>query len=283
MRGLHLLIAATALAVSGCPSAKNNDQAPASPAADTAAEPAVSTWELVVWADPLLETPLAALQADFRAQYGGGYSMLFLERGELLSRATAGDAASPPPDVFITADTPTPTALREAGVTDEVTARTFAGDSLALVQPAGQGYASGTLFDIYKLRFEHLAVGAEETAVGYYARQALITEGGFKRVEDRLKPFARTTELLASLSGGESPLAIITKSQFVQSDGLALVLLVSERLHEDIRYQAVAARGRGADAGVLALLRFLAEDEQIQLKLAGFGLIDRQTAMVEDR
>jgi ABC-type molybdate transport system substrate-binding protein len=138
-------------------------------------------------------------------------------------RTTAGLTHRRRPTYFITADTPTLTALREAGVTDESTARTFAGDSLALVQPAGRGYASGTLFDIYKLRFEHLAVGAEETAVGYYARQALITEGGFKRVEDRLKPFAHTTELLASLSGGGSPLGIIAKSQFVQSDGLELV------------------------------------------------------------
>jgi hypothetical protein len=33
----------------------------------------------------------------------------------------------------------------------------------------------------------------------------------------------------------------------------------------------------------MALLRFLAEDEEIQLKLGGYGLVDRQTALVEDR
>lgn len=280
---MHWLISIAALVLTGCPTANDDNQTPARTAADDNAKPSAASQELLVWADPLLETALTALEIDFRAQHGGGYALLFLERWELLARATVAGEGATLPDVFITADTHTLTALRESGVTDEVTARTFAGDSLALVQPSGRGYASQTLFDIYKLRFDHLAVGAEKTAVGFYARQALVTEGCFNRVEDRLKTFGRTGDLMASLSGGESPLGIITKSQFVQSDGLDLVLLISERLHEDIRYQAVAARGRGADPAVLALLRFLAEDEQIQLKLAGFGLADRETALVEDK
>jgi molybdenum ABC transporter molybdate-binding protein len=285
MRGLHWVIIFAALAVAGCPRPQSNErQSTPPPAAAAADEPAVIDGpQLVVWTDPLLAVPLAGLEEDFRQLYGGGYAVLSVERGDLLERLGDGEALVEPPDVYVVVDMEALNALNEAGITDPATARTFAGDTLALVQPSDKGYATETLFDIYKLRFDHLAVGAENTTVGYYARQALITEGCFNRLEDRLKYFDRTDDLLKSLATDASPLGIITRSQFVQTDGLDLVLLISERLHEDIRCQAVAAAGHGDNAGIMALLRFLAENEAIQLKLGGYGLVDRQTALVEDR
>lgn len=276
------------LLLTGCPAAQHDDQAPARTGAQAApeaaaAKPPAATRKLTVWADPLLEVPLTALKADFTAKCGGSYDLLFVERGELLDQAKTAQAETALPDIFITADGRTLRALLAAGLVDEPTARTFAGDSLALVQLAGGRFVSGTLFDVYKMRFDHLAVGTESTAVGFYTHQALVTEGCFPRLEDRLLTFDRTADLLDSLTSGQSMIGIITKSQFVQSQGLDLMLLISERLHEDIRYQAVAARGRGSNDSVMALLRFLAEDEQVQLKLQGYGLSDRQTALIEDK
>ena len=282
MRGLHWLMIVLPLLLAGCPS--GDDAARQNGATDqgSAAKQAEPAEALVVWADPLLKEPLAGLADKFKAQYAPGYVLLFLERAELVARMTAAEPPSAP-DVFIVADVQTLVALRDSGVIDEASARTFAGDTLALVQPAGAGYGTATLFDIYKLRFDKLAVGAQDTSVGYYAWQALVTEGCFKRLEDRLRHYERTSELLDGFSSGAEELGIIATSQYVQADGLELVLRLGEDLHEDIRYQAVAAKGRGADEGAMRLLRFLAEDIGIQSKLEGFGLTDRQTAMVEDK
>jgi|GEM_PF-2468973 len=282
-----LIPALLLIPLAGCPSGGEDGGTAPETATPAAATPAVSSAPaagepLLIWADPLLHVVLEGLRDEFEARYAPGYSALYLERGELTARL-AEDEPPPLPDIFVIADQEVFAALREGGFIDEATARTFAGDRLALVQQVGEGYEAGSLFDVYKLRFDQFALGEEGTAVGYYGEQALLTEGCFDRLADRLVRYGRTSELIGALSGVPRRLGIVCASTVVQRAELEVVMLISEKLHQDIRYQAMAASGRGTDEGVATLLRFLSEEEEIQTLMAGYGLLDRDEALIENK
>lgn len=281
-----LTLALLLIPLAGCPSGgEDGGTAPGDsvPAATPAASNATAAGEsLLVWADPLLHIVLEGLKDEFETRYAPGYSALYLERGELTARL-AEDEPPPLPDVFVIADQEVFTALREGGFIDEATARTFAGDRLALVQQVGEGYECSSLFDVYKLRFDQFALGEAGTAVGYYGEQALITEGCFARLTDRLVRYGRTAELIGALSGVPRRLGIVCASTVVQRSELEVVMLISEERHQDIRYLAMASAGRGTDKSIAALLRFLAEEEEIQTLLGGYGLLDRDEALIENK
>ncbi|MBN2082999.1 substrate-binding domain-containing protein [bacterium] len=285
-RWLVLIVLSALLAA--CPQAEPGDNTPASqPAASTSTDTAPGTASLAggavtVWAEVLLAEPLTALSEDFKAQYAGGWRVEYKERGVMLTAITAD---SPPelPAVVLFADTQVRDQLIERGQIEEATLRTFAGDVLVLAQIKDGLFATGSLYDIYKAPFTHLLLGSPQTTVGYYGEQALISEGCFSRVESRLKLVDSTAELVGSLLSEEKVVGIVMASQVVQSGGLEVMTMVSERTHEDIRYSAAATTGHSGDPGVMDLLRFLAEDEAIQLKLEGYGLLNRETALRIDQ
>jgi len=290
MRHIHwlALIVLSAL-LAACPQAEPGDNPPVSNPAvsstttDTAAQTEIPAGGAVtVWAEVLLEKPLTALADDFEAQYAGGWQIEFMERGEMLAAITA-DQPSELPAVLLFADTQVRDQLFEHDLIDEATLRTFAGDVLALAQIKDGLYATGSLYDVYKAPFNKLLIGSPQTAVGYFGEQALISEGCFSRVEDRLQIIDGTAKLIDSLLTEEKVVGLVMASQVVQSGELEVMTMVSERTHEDIRYSAVATLGHGGGAGVMELLRFLAEDEAVQLKLEGYGLLNRETALRIDQ
>lgn len=280
MRYSLLVILALSLLV-GCPK-------PASDR-DTGGQVSVATSSsqvtgdpLIVWADPLLKAPLVAINEVFSELYSPGLTPVYIERGGLLARL---EGEEPPalPVVFITADTTTMAALSRSRYVDESTARTFAGDRLVLVQQSAKGFETPTLFDTYRLRFNALGLGTEETAVGRYAEQALITEGCFSRLEERLQRFDGTSSVLEALVAGEVQLAIVTASQAAQQQGVEVLLLIGEDLHEDIRYQAAASVESAGSPAVQQLLMLLAEDDAVQALLTGYGLLGRELALQETK
>lgn len=263
----------------GCPAAQKDTSTATGNAPTAVSDPPEGT-PVVVWVDPLLEKPLTAVAKGFAELYPPGIIPVYLERGELLDMA-AGTAPPDPPDVIITGDNEVYLALLAAGLLDEVTARVFAGDSLTLVQKAETGYRTSTLYDVYKLRFEGFAIGALTTTTGYYGRQALFSEGGMPRLEDRLIVVHTGAGLAGSIAAGNPPIGILCTSSVVQSQGLEVMLPIDEALHEDIRYRATAVTGSAGNDGVMALLSYLAENAAVQELLVGYGLTGRIQALDE--
>jgi hypothetical protein len=173
--------------------------------------------------------------------------------------------------------------LRQAKAIDEYTLRTFAGDRLCVACHRGEKWSVPTLFDIYRLRFTWLGLAPQDSVLGQYALQALKSDGVLKRVQKRIKYVPGPGELPRALVRDEVQLALVYASTAAQHPELDVAVLVDPGLHEDIRYRAVAAAGKGAEPGVTELLRLLAEDADIQQRLASFGLTGRDAAMQEAR
>jgi molybdate transport system substrate-binding protein len=264
------------LLAAGCPRPQSGPAGSSAPPA----KPAAVKTGLVVWADPALQVPLEALLAG-SGQLEAKLNLEWKERGEVSDALDALAQGQAPawPDVFILADVRLLGRLREAGVIDESTGRTFAGDRLVLIQQRGAHWQSATLFDIYRLRFEHLAVGSDRTAAGYYGQQALVSDGLGQRLESRLLHVDTTGGIATALTSGKAQLALVFASLAAHTQGVETTLLIGTDLHEDIRYQAVAAAGRTGQPGAQQLLRLLAEDAAFQQQLQGYGLLDRKNAM----
>ncbi|MCH7472503.1 substrate-binding domain-containing protein [bacterium] len=272
------LLACILLALAaGCPkSADRQTAADGSAAAGNTGEP------LSIWADPALAAPLEDLADEFAARHAPGYTVRYMERGELLGLLEDGQAMHAP-HAYIIADPVVYEALRKSGAIDESSARTFAGDRLAVVHREGENWMSPTLFDIYRLRYTWFGVGEQSTSAGYYSEQALVSEGVRPRIEKRIKSYGSTKTLLEALAADEVQLAMVYTSTAAQAGGIEVMLIAGEDLHEDIRYRVIAAAGRGADAAVGELLRFLAEEDEVQAIFNGYGLLGRKSALMEDR
>jgi ABC-type molybdate transport system substrate-binding protein len=272
------------LLLAGCPQQQANDTGnqPASTESTARAESDAVVKQrptLTVWADPALETVLGELGSLFKELEGYPVAAEFYERGELQAKL-ADTAAKDMPDVVIFAD---PETLEMAdGLYEPETLRTIAGDRLVLVERQGFGYKTPTLFDIYKLRFEHIGLGEQGTISGYYGEQALIADGVMQRIEDRIARYASEDALTAALLADETQAALVLASTAANSE-VSAWYVIGEDLHEDIRYQAAAGAGKADKPGVMELLTFLAEDEDVQQVFEGFGHVRREMALGEER
>lgn len=268
-----MLLALMALVLAGgCPGrGTDTGDTAAGHAATTTAEP------LVVWADAALEVPLGAFADAYRQQTGTALALLFLERGELKRELT--EAPDALPAAFITGDTQTAEWLAAEGFSAPVTARVIAGDRLALISEAGLGFNAGTLFGITSQRFKSIAVGTEDTCAGYYARQALISDGAMDRVVDRMVAVERTRATVAEPAAGAVQLGLSFASLVAQATGIKLLLVVDGGLHDPIQYTAVAAVDSAQDEAVQTLLDLAALDAELQQLFTGYGLTSREETL----
>lgn len=277
-----LPILLVALLLSGCPQP---------PERSTSATPAAPAGQPVrIWADPPLRLALEGLAPQFRERYAAGWDISYVERGTLLEAIEAEPPADgetplaapeilPSPQALLIERSVTDT-LRNGGHIDNATLRTFGGDRLALIQRADDRWPPTSIYEAPVLRFEQLGLGDVDTSFGYYGEQVLVSSGIRPRIADRFSHWGSYDELLAALADGTLDMALGPHSAVV-GHNLKLVSIVPADLHEDVRYLAVAVSGHTADAGVQALLRFLAEEPEIQLLLGGYGFVDRETALVE--
>lgn len=275
--GIRSFIATIMLALlCGCPQQQASEGQ--SPDAAAPARQSSAPRMLSVVCDPLLTDLLSELQGSLPAEVKG-LELQPLESGELRQRIESGADFSGV-DAFIFADPAARKALTEAGLLSDPTIRTFAGDRLALICRKGESWHANMLFDIYRLRFKWIGIGSEDTANGFYARQALVSDGVMPRVEDRLSLPGDVATILSDLLVDENTqLAIVPRSSILGNDELKIMLLLGRDLHEDFLYQAAAASGREDDAAVMALLTGLAEDSQVQELIAGYGFDNRDEAM----
>jgi len=294
-----LILAACLLATSCNLIAGDNPSAPpagtkrpAAPTGPPSTEPLklkhTSGDALTVWAVPPAKSALEALAADFRKLHKGGWNLSYLDRKALLDALKTEGAA---PQVLIFADAETAEALRSAGAIDVNTLRSFAGDTLVIVSRADANWATASVFDLYELRFTHLAIGDRAaTSAGYYAYQSLVSDGAWDRIKERIIELPSQDELLQSLlvvknhavqerERGAAQIAVLLGSSAATTKGVKAFYAVPEDLHEPVRYQVAAAAGHANDPGVSTLLRLLAEDPDAQAKLASYGYLDRAAAL----
>ncbi len=265
----------TVVFASACP--QGGGDSPQGQSADTPARKPSAPRSLSVLCDPLLVDLLSQLESEMTTGLKG-YELQAVERGELLRRIADGDSFAGV-DVFAVADPQCSAALVEAGLVSQATQRSFAGDRLALVSRQGESWRAASLFDIYRLRFKWLGIGSIDTATGYYAEQALISDGVMPRVEDRLSYPDNAAAILSELLDGQSQMAILPRSMVTGLQDIKLVLLLGRDLHEDFVYQLAAASGLEDDDSVMALLTGLAEDEEIQSLISGYGFDNRSEAL----
>lgn len=235
-----------------------------------------------VWAEPTLALALDALKPELERR---GAIKLALEYHDSvdLARQLAQAKPSGLPDVYIYPDAGIIAKLIAAKAIDEVTLRTFAGDRLVVACRQGEHWVMSTLFDIYRLRFKWIGLAPQDSALGIFSQQALASDGALPRVQKRIKRLASAVELPKALKRDETQLVITYASLVSMDPSLGVAVAVDPGLHEDIRYKAAAATGQGAQPGVIAMLRLLAEDSEMQQRLASYGFIDRETAMLDIR
>ncbi|MCB1186307.1 substrate-binding domain-containing protein [bacterium] len=269
--GIIAILALTML--SSCPQSQPATDGQAAAPAREASKPR----KLRLVCDPLLVSLLETLEPELGNGLKG-IELEPLERGELLDKVAAGEKFAGV-DAFLFSDPEVRSALSGAGLLSEATMRTFAGDRLALIARKGESWRAESLFDIYRLRFKWLGVGSERTVTGYYAPQALVTDGVMPRVEDRLSHPDTAAAILQELLDNGSQMAIVPRSLIVGNEETKLVLLLPRDLHEDFIYQAAAASGLEDDSSVMALLTGLAENDAVQALIAGYGFDNRDEAM----
>jgi molybdenum ABC transporter molybdate-binding protein len=233
-----------------------------------------------VWADPALKGAIEALVEDYKKSQPVGWTVRYLEAGELSAQAASSSAK---PQVILCTANALDALAGKSSLLDPATARTFAGDRLAIVSTREKDKAVASVGDLPLVPFKGLGLGTAETSVGYYAQQALITDGVEQPLREQLQRYSRQAELLTALQEGEVELAFVFASHAAQDAKLHVATVVPEDLHEDIRYQIVAAKGHVEDPAVLALMKLLTEDPAIQQKLGSYGYIDRATALIENR
>jgi len=302
MRQLSVLALLAALLLLGaCPSRDTTDKPGASgpdgadtPSAQGLQQQSPGGPPVRIVADAALTAGLEALESGYKAVHAGGWQLALQERGEMLAAIgpdKSDSAADSAPQVYILADTELLESLRSAKRIDEASLRTFAGDRIVIASRAEETWLPASVFDLGDLRFTALGLGdPQATAVGLYARQALVSDGAYVGLEPRLKPYSSTAGLLSALTSvkdrkvreaerGEIQLAVLFASLAAQTQGVKVVYAVGADLHEPVRYQAVAAAGHAGDPGVFELLRYLAEDPAVQARLESYGYLSRQAAL----
>lgn len=284
MRLTTLAVIVLALLACSCP---KNDSASEPvpqqpPAAEQAAprETGVAPDGIVVYHDPVLGEPLKAFAKKVYIQLAED---LDLQPADLAQLATVMDSPDgPAPQIVIFGYAPALPELVAQGVVVESTARTFAGDRLVLAEKEGTGFSAPTLFDAYRLRFTKLGYLDETTALGKPSHQALVSDGLLARIEGRTETFGVINELFGALLEDRVQLAVLPASLVAQSKSIKPLLVIGEDLHEDIRYIAAATPDNEDDPLVQRLLALLAEDAELQKFFAGYGLLGREAALIDN-
>lgn len=291
MRIANLSLLLLLLLTAACPR-QDRDTAATAPADGTAEPDATATGApaepepepypkgIVVFHDPALGEPMQAFAKQVFIVQAQELALRPAELPEIT--AIMQDPSRVQPQIVIFGYQPLLPKLAADGMIVETTARTFAGDRLVLAEKAGTGFETPTLFDTHKLRFNKLGYLSEETSLGKPSYQALVSDALLERIKDRTQTFASLRELFAALTDGTVELALLPASLAAQSTAIRPVLVVDEDLHEDIRYVAAATPGNETKPTVLEVLKLLAEDQTLQQLFVGYGLLNRETALVEN-
>jgi ABC-type molybdate transport system substrate-binding protein len=274
-RSIAVLLILTAALAAGCPRYTAKQPPPTiPPGAD----------EITLLADPALKAAFEGMALHLAENCDAVLEVEYVERGGLeallAERIAEGSGI---PQLVVVDDAKMATALRDSGAIDADSLRTFAGDRIVIAHKAGENWTTPGLYELHSLGFKQLAMGSQDTAAGYYGRQALISEGVYDGLRERIFEYPDSAAVISALLDGDAELAVVLASAATQQTAFSVMLVAAADLHEDIRYQVAATTGHANDEGVQDLLKCLAEDPAVQEVFTGLGYVPRAGALEEQR
>ena len=160
----------------------------------------VSAETITVSAAASLGPAFKQIAAQYEAEHPGDTVLLNPGgSGALLQQMLKGA----PVHVFASADEHTMDRAARAGILNESSRRTFARNTLVLIQPPG-GATLFSLQDLTSASVQRIAIGNPETVpAGRYARLALEAAGHWQSVQDKLILGQNVRQVLDYVSRGE--------------------------------------------------------------------------------
>lgn len=212
--------------------------------------------DVTVFAAASLKNALDAIDAEWKTESGKEAAVSFAASSALAKQIEQGA----PADVFISADIPWMTYLKDKNLIKTESEVVLLGNRLVLIAPAD---ASSEIkiekdFDLAKLLGDgRLAVGnVDSVPAGKYAKEALEKLGVWDSVESKLAQSENVRAAMALVSTGEAPLGIVYETDAKADPKVKVISTFPEGSHAPIHYPAaLIADAKSADAP--AYLEFL--------------------------
>jgi molybdate transport system substrate-binding protein len=227
---------------------------------------------LRVFAAASLTEVLQDIAADY-TKTGAARPLLSFAASSALARQIEAGA---PADVFISADEEWMDYLAARDQIRTSSRRNIAGNSLALIAPAGSTLVLPLVrgVDLVSALHDGRLATADPDSVpaGRYARSALMSLNAWPAVADRLARAESVRMALAYVARGEAPLGIVYATDAQVEPRVRVLGLFPEDSHLPILYPAAALRDAPAEAE--EFLRFLAGPQALErLRQRGFTTV----------
>lgn len=205
-----------------------------------------SAADLHVFAAASLTDAMKEIGKNFEKQSGVRVSFNF-GASSLLARQIEEGA---PADIFVSADEAKMDQLQKDGLIDSGSRRDLLGNSLVIVAPADSSLTIGTTADLLKPEIRKIAL-ADPAAVpaGIYAREFLIHEALWEKLEAKVVPTENVRAALAAVESGNVDAAFVYKTDAAISKRVRVIHAVQEKDAPAISYPIAVlkeSKNRGA-------------------------------------
>lgn len=227
----HLLLAALA-ALAILPWAGARAEAPAAP--------------LTVLAAASLTESLQSVGAAWTAKGNGPVTFSFDATSRLAKQIEGGV----PADVFVSADLAWMDHLETRGLLAPGTRTVIAGNALVAVVGRGAAFAPTRASDLAAPAVKRLALAGENVPAGRYARAALVSQGAWDAVRDRVVVGDDVRGTLTWVAAGEADAGVVYATDARIEPRVRVAFTFPSAAHPPIVYPAAALAGsrHGADA-----------------------------------
>jgi len=131
--------------------------------------------------------------------------------------------------------------------------------------------------------FDRIAVGGANVPVGRYARAALVAEGVWEGLAERVVSGGSARGVLEWVARGEVPVGIVYRTDALAEPDVRVAFAFGEEAHPPIRYWATPLTSAGSAASAADFVDFLSGPEgEAELLSAGFGPGEPAARLVQE-
>ncbi|MCR9136515.1 MAG: molybdate ABC transporter substrate-binding protein [Alphaproteobacteria bacterium] len=238
---------------------------------------AAASDRILVFAAASMKDAVEALADKYHDQTGERVVVSLASSGTLARQIEAGA----PAEMFLSASPDWMDYLAARDLIDRESRAVAAGNSLVIVQKAGDGQATSKAMPD-TLQADRFAMGdPNHVPAGIYARQALRSMGMWDDVKENAAFGENVRVALAMAARGDVSGAIVYRSDAAMQNELAIVFAFPPTSHLPIRYPVALTKGAGDDAR--SFLSFLLEEARAgALTPFGFTVPPNETDNVID-
>ncbi|MDP9172329.1 MAG: molybdate ABC transporter substrate-binding protein [Planctomycetota bacterium] len=233
--------------------------------------PAVAAAQnITVSAAVSLKEALTEIATLYETETGGKVDLNFGASGTLAVQIVQGA----PVDVFISASMKPVDELVAAGLADNSSRTSIAGNQLVLIVPKDQQNPPRRFGELANLRFRHIAIGEPKVVpAGQYAMQLFKTLHLDSALSDRLVMGENVRQVLAYVGRGEADAGIVYATDAAAAnDSIKIVATADDSTHDPIVYPAVQIK-TGNRTAAQKLIQFLQSRKAREIfKVHGFTL-----------